>query len=390
MFVKDFNRLYNEKSISKAKELAMKFSNGVVAAATATALGGEIGVLTARAAQVAHQPMIDVFSNVIGKSINNKYNYFVNDAEFGKRISFLGRNTALKKLHILVEYATGFRLEEDGSVTKRKAFGSVKFYDDETKNLVILDKDWDNYISQLKEYLVSKGKVEDVEELIGKVQKAKSKIKVLDIKNFDSEKLLGNKTNYSALVSKIKNFMKGGKIHFFDLDGTVFTHSVKMFINKEDKTLFAITQEEFAEGKMIPKSAEEILSKTELEERSNYSQEELNDMLKQAMKASGGYSIDFKYFRDPDAIRSQADEKNLEKKPSKPTNESLKNNISKLTNYSERWIYKDGQAIHIKNSKKLLTVDPSTLTEMEKEDRKKLLHAQKGWHGYSMTKNGNK
>jgi hypothetical protein len=184
--------------------------------------------------------------------------------------------------------------------------------------------------------------------------------------------------------------MKGGKIHFFDLDGTVFTHSVKMFINKEDKTLFAITQEEFAEGKMIPKSAEEILSKTELEERSNYSQEELNDMLKQAMKASGGYSIDFKYFRDPDAIRSQADEKNLEKKPSKPTNESLKNNISKLTNYSERWIYKDGQAIHIKNSKKLLTVDPSTLTEMEKEDRKKLLHAQKGWHGYSMTKNGNK
>jgi hypothetical protein len=314
MFIRDFKKLYTETKLGKAKELSRKFSNGVVAAAAANALGGQVGVLTARAAQVAHKPMIDVFSNVIGKPINNKYNYFVNDAELGKRISFLGRNTALKKLHILVEYATGFTLEQDGSVSKRKAFASVKFYDDETKNLVVLEKDWDNYIAQLKEYLVSKGKLQDVDGLIGKVQKAKSKIKVLDIKDFDSEKLLAKKTNFNTLISKIKNFMKGGKIHFFDLDGTVFTHSVKMFINKEGKTLFAITQEEFAEGHIIPKSAEEILSKTEQEERSNYSQEELNDMLKQAMKASGGYAVDFKYFSDPDAIRSQADEKNLEKK----------------------------------------------------------------------------
>ena len=373
MFVEKFSDIYNEKTLSKAKTLSQKFSNGVVAAATAAALGGEIGILTARAAQGAHQSMIDIFSKTIEKPIKKSFNYFVNDAELAKRIGFLGRNTALKKLHILVEYATGFKLLEDGSIEKRKAFGNVKFYDDETKNLVILTPDvWKEYLGLLEKHLENKNiEPEQIKNLIDRIETAKGKIKVLDIKAFASEKLLGKKTNFSALISKIKNFMKGGKIHFFDLDGTVFTHSVKMFINKQDKTLFAITQEEFAEGHIIPKSAQKLLDADELKTRDTMSSEELNSILTKAMKGTDGYSIDFRYFSDPDAIATQAVEKNLEKK-----------------NYEERWIYKDGEGIHIPNSEKLLAADTKDLSPQEKSFRKQLLHAKKGWHGYSMTKEG--
>lgn len=373
MFTTNFKEIYSERSLTKAKTLSQKFSNGVVAAATAAALGGEVGVLTARAAQSAHQPMIDVFSNLIDKPIKKSFNYFVNDAALSKRIGFLGRNTALKKLHILVEYAAGFKLLEDGTTEKRKAFGSVKFYDDETKNLVVLTPEvWKEYLGLLEAHLTNKNiPAEQIKTLTDKIEAAKGKIKVLDIKKFASEKLLGKKTNFSALISKIKNFMKGGKIHFFDLDGTVFTHSVKMFITKNGKTLFAITQEEFAEAHIIPASAEKLLDADELKVREEIGENELGSLLAKAMKGSDGYSIDFKYFSDPDAIATQATEKNLEKK-----------------NYEERWIYKNGEGIHIPESKKLLAADPSTLSPQEKSFRKQLLHAKKGWHGYSMTKEG--
>lgn len=372
MFAREFKQTYNEMSLGKVKSLSQKFSNGVVAAATAAALGGEVGILTARAAQTAHQPMVDIFSKVIGNPIKKSFNYFVNDTELSKRIGFFGRNTALKKLHILVEYAAGFKLLADGSIEKRKAFGSVKFYDDETKNLIVLSAEvWKQYLELVEKHLSDLKVPQDkIAKLVDKIEGSKNKIKVLDIKSFESQKLLGKKTNFSVLISKIKNFMKGGKIHFFDLDGTVFTHSVKLFVVKGDKTVFAITQEEFAEGHTITASAKKLLDPEELKAREQFGQEQLDSLLKKAMKGDE-YSIDFRYFTNPDEIATQAVEKNLEKK-----------------NYEERWIWKDGVAEHIPNSEALLAANTNTLSLEEKSFRKQLLHTQKGWHGYSTTKEG--
>lgn len=303
---------YSEASLKAfEKNKRDKFSSGILAATYAVAKNNDIGILTARGSQTNHKPMTNLFAKVTGKSINNEYNYFVNDTDLSKRLSFCGRDTAMRKLHILVEYATGFKLNEDGTNTTRKKFASVKFYDDEDKNLKILELDYFNsYLNKLKEYMVSKNIDEkSINALLSRIKVNKKNIAVYNIFDFDASKLEGT-SGLNMFIKKMKAKMKGGKIHFFDLDGTVFTHSVKMFVNKDNKSLFAITQEEFATDKVMG-NAGKILSKEEMQQRKEY---DVASLIKKGKAGSEGYSIDFKYFRDEDSIKDQAKIENLKQK----------------------------------------------------------------------------
>lgn len=305
---------YSEKDLKTLeKNKKHNFSSGILAATYAAAKNNDIGILTARASRQNHKPMTKLFGKITGKAVNPKHNYFVNDSELSKRLEFCGRDTAMKKLHVLVEYATGFRLNENGDFDNRKKYSSVKFYDDEEKNLKILETEYfNNYIKKLSDYMISKEVDEKkVNALISRIKVNKKNIDVYNIFDFDVSKLEAT-TNLKILIKKMKDKMKGGKIHFFDLDGTVFTHSVKMFVNKDGKTLFAITQEEFATDKELSDSANKILSKEEIQQRNAHGS--ITSYIKKAKEGKDGCSIDFKYFMDENAIKEQTKVKNLMKR----------------------------------------------------------------------------
>ncbi len=174
-------------------------SPGFIAAKRAVQKGEPIGVLTARANKEGHSDLLNRLQKSLGKEINSSDIHFINDP------GYVGADSAEKKLNVIKKYAN--------------EYASVKFYDDEEKNLKVV-----------KSFNLPN-------------------VKVYDIKQFDPSKLkpLNN-------TSQNKNV-----IHLFDLDGTVWKLPAYIrILDYSGKEVSKITQEQFAEGKYKLKKGETL------------------------------------------------------------------------------------------------------------------------------------
>lgn len=123
---KKFEKLYKEN-----------FSNGLIAFARAITKGAKTAILTARGGYDNHKDFISTIENLGGGFFN--YKYFLNDDIRSKRLSFISE-THYKKLHIMLEFLFGFKIQSDGINYRNIKFDKVKLYDDEEKNLSIQKK----------------------------------------------------------------------------------------------------------------------------------------------------------------------------------------------------------------------------------------------------------
>lgn len=164
---------------------------GFIAAKRAVLKGEPIGILTARAGKENHSALIKRLEDSLGKSIDANDIHFVNDSAG----TYEGKDSAEKKLNVIRHYSN--------------KFSSVKFYDDEEKNLEI----------------VKNANIPNV--------------KVYDIKSFNPSKL-------KPLENTISN---KNVIHLFDLDGTVWKVPANIYvIDSSGKRKKSFSQEEFALG----------------------------------------------------------------------------------------------------------------------------------------------
>jgi hypothetical protein len=98
--------------------------------------GGYYGLLTARGDRDAgHKEQLRYIGEMFGFGTPPELTYYVNDPELGKR---LAGNTANKKATVLMNFATGFKQDENGNfveMTVGKPFDEIGFIEDEAKNL---------------------------------------------------------------------------------------------------------------------------------------------------------------------------------------------------------------------------------------------------------------
>ena len=98
--------------------------------------GGYYGLLTARGDRDAgHKEQIRYIGEMLGFGTPPELTYYVNDPHLGKRLE---GNTATKKATILMNFATGFKQDENGNfveMTVGKRFDEIGFIEDEAKNL---------------------------------------------------------------------------------------------------------------------------------------------------------------------------------------------------------------------------------------------------------------
>jgi hypothetical protein len=98
--------------------------------------GGFYGLLTARGDRdVSHKEQIRYIGEMFGFGTPPELAYYINDQERSKR---LGGSSATRKATVLMNFATGFKQDEDGhfvEMTVGKRFDEVGFIDDEAKNL---------------------------------------------------------------------------------------------------------------------------------------------------------------------------------------------------------------------------------------------------------------
>ena len=293
-----------------SRTIKEKYSFGIIAMARAFAKGDDVGVLTARGNQAGHVSMHKTIEGVVGKKLKKSHIYHVNDDIMSERLlDVFGSRSDLKKLHVLVEYRNGQELTKQYILKKKhKQFERVKFYDDEEKNLIILS---DPIIAEYKEILMKIAQDDTDKEVIENLKF--DGITVYNIHDFDVAKLDRIPAITSYIRKLIRGFGQAKTIHFFDLDGTVYTHSVKMFVRKGDDTLFPITQEEFAENKPLS-SAEKILGADDMIQREKYSDSEVKEIITKATTFEDPYYMDFSSFREEEFIEPQAKDKNLRQK----------------------------------------------------------------------------
>lgn len=163
---------------------------GLIALIRAVEKGDEVGILTARANPKANKSILlgiqKIVKRLSGKDFKFKkaHVHFVNDSQK----KYEGSSSAEKKANVIRDYMN--------------SYDSVKFYDDEEKNL-------------------------DHAKRINKSS--------FDIRKFDANKLEEPKSSSKK------------KIHLFDLDGTIINSPAKIRIKEGKKTVDTFTQEEFAE-----------------------------------------------------------------------------------------------------------------------------------------------
>lgn len=260
-------------------------------------------LLTARGAKDQHVNFVKEINSIVGRPEGTK-DYFVNDELYSKRLDWIGNN-ALKKLHIIIEHLTGYRFDGKHVMgIEHKKAEKAYFYDDEEKNLRILDEPlWGIYLTKVKYYLDTFTDLDDVKkQLITKqVTDAKNHITIIDINHL-------NDKNVERLKEMISKTPTNSTIHFFDIDGTLTSLKLEIDILRDGKRVFVITQEELAEGKELAKTKTELLER-KVKEREDYKkqigQEDLSDVIRKAIKGEDGFQMGLDEFRDKRKINRQ-------------------------------------------------------------------------------------
>lgn len=260
-------------------------------------------LLTARGAKDSHVNFIKEINSITGRPEGTK-DYFVNDDLYSKRLDWIGNN-ALKKLHIIVEHLTGYRF--DGKhvmgVEHRKA-EKAYFYDDEEKNLRILDEPlWGTYLTKVKYYLDTFTDLDDAKKsaIQKQVAATKNHIMIIDINHL-------NDKNVERLKDMISKTPTSNTIHFFDIDGTLTSLKLEIDVLRDGKRVFVMTQEELAEAKELAKTKTE-LPERKVKEREDYKkqigEEDLSNIIRKAIKGEDGFSMGLDEFRDKRKINRQ-------------------------------------------------------------------------------------
>ena len=324
-------------------------------------------LLTARGAKDNHDNFIKEINIITGRPSGTK-DYFINDDLYAKRLDWIG-NSALKKLHVIVEHLLGLRFDGSGAlaVESRKAENAF-FYDDEEKNLRILDEPlWGSYISKVKFYFdnFTNESPEKVNEIINKIKSVKDNIKIIDINRI-------NDSNIQKTKDIITKSSASNTIHFFDIDGTLTSLKLEIDILRDGKRVFVITQEELAEAKELSKSKTELVER-KIKERENYKSQigesDLTNVIKKALKGEDGFSIGLDEFRDKRKIDRQV------------ANEPF---VRRVTN--ESIIMKDGKKVFIVTDSEIDEAKKplSKISKLDSRRRDIIKKAIKGWHGYSI------
>lgn len=280
-----------------------KHTIGIQLMAHAVDSNHETSLLTARGSKVNHANFIKEINLITGRKESRK-DYFVNDDLYAKRLDWLG-NSALKKLHVIIEHITGYRF--DGKhvmgIEHRKA-EKAYFYDDEEKNLRILDDPlWGTYLAKVKYYLDTFTDVDDKqkETIINKIKGAKSHITIIDINHITD-------SNVEKIKDMISKTPTNNTMHFFDIDGTLTSLKLEIDIFRDGKRVFVITQEELAEAKELTKSKTE-LPERKVKEREDYKkqigEQDLTNVIRKAIKGEDGFMMGLDEFRDKKKINRQ-------------------------------------------------------------------------------------
>lgn len=324
-------------------------------------------LLTARGAKDNHDLFVKEINIITGRSSGSK-DYFVNDDLYAKRLDWIGNN-ALKKLHVIVEHLLGVRFDGNRvlGVEKRKVDNAF-FYDDEEKNLRILDEPlFGQYLNKVRFYFenFTEESPEKIEEFIKKIQGLKDNIKIVDINRV-------NDSNIDKYKKMIDSSSSTKTIHFFDIDGTLTSLKLEIDILRDGKRVFVITQEELAEAKELKKTVTELPDR-KIKERESYKQQigesDLTAVIKKALKGEDGFSLGLDEFREKSKIDRQVKNQPF---------------VRRVT--TEATVLKDDKEVLVITDEELEEAKKpaNKNSKLSKEKRDIIKKAIKGWHGYSI------
>lgn len=224
---------------TRLDKLNMKgYSFGLIAFARTLLKGAKAGILTARSNRDGHDKFIKSIERLAGGKFQENMKYFVNDPHHSERLKWMGGDTWRRKLQILIEYRNGFKLFSDKIELRPISFDKVKLYEDEEKNInMTKPENLNHHIEEMKKFVNSWKDGKEKNKALNIIRNIKiDGIKTIDIRDFKFDKL-------DAQLRPSKNVL-----HMFDLDGTIATHKVYIYISDKNtgEMLFPMSQEMYA------------------------------------------------------------------------------------------------------------------------------------------------
>lgn len=224
-FLRERPEVYND-TVEALIDQHQDYFPALIAVLNAVYAGEDVGLLTARGNREGHRVLLDALEDFIGHTIPRRNMYFVNDTSRNGRLP--KESTAARKLQVLRDFLNGFYVDENGAEQPMsRKFDKVVFYDDERKNIELVD-----------DYAKQNG--------LGDTMQA------VDAKQMNLDE------QWDALVCKIEAGARPepGRepvIHFFDIDGTLINIPARMYVidTRTDARLITITQEDFAHNPKV-------------------------------------------------------------------------------------------------------------------------------------------